>query len=67
MRLREHGGIQCSEWIAAEKRECGRWTYVIAQAGGGVIAVDVSLDELNELEKLHTVTEIIDYFGIFPE
>ncbi|MGK2934343.1 MAG: hypothetical protein ACSLFE_03760 [Gemmatimonadaceae bacterium] len=61
----EHGFIRCNHWIVKEKRECGRWVYLINMRGGGVIAVEVHLSELRHIETLQTPTEILDHLGVW--
>ena len=66
-RIPERGGLRCEHFIASERRECGRWTYLIAIKGGGVIAVDVTQDDIDEMEHLDSKTAVIDYLQIFPD
>lgn len=65
-RVHERSAHRCHHWDDASRSECGRWTYFIAIRGGGVIAADVTLDEVNTIDKMETGTEVIDFLEIFP-
>lgn len=61
----ESGSIRCNKWVAQEKRECGKWIWVMSIRGGGNLVVDVSLDDLKRLKNLTTPAERIAFLGIF--
>lgn len=66
-RIPEHGFIRCDKWLGDEKRECGRWVYLCAMRGGGVIAAEVHLSELKYVETLQTPTEVLDHLGVWRD
>ncbi|MDP9176693.1 MAG: hypothetical protein M3O61_03335 [Gemmatimonadota bacterium] len=59
--------ISCKQWIQAERRECHRWILIVHIRGGGNLVVDVSLEELRDLEQLATPAEMLDYLEIFQD
>lgn len=58
---------RCSHWIERERRECGRWCWIMPFDRGGVLVVDVALGELQTLKSLILPREKIEYFGIFED
>lgn len=66
-RIPEHGFIRCAHRIGADRIECGRWIYLCAMRGGGVIVAEVHLSELKYVESLQTPTEVLDHLGVWRE
>lgn len=67
VQINDTGFIRCSEWLASERRECGRWIFVFAIRGGRNIVAEVTLDEKAAMRKLSTPAEMLEYLGIFPD
>lgn len=63
----ESGLIQCSKWIADEKRECGLWIFAFVVRGGKCVIAEVTQAETSRLAELTTPAEVIDYLGIFEQ
>lgn len=63
----ESGLIQCSKWIAEEKRECGLWIFAFVVRGGKCVIAEVTQAETSRLAELTTPAEVIDYLGIFEQ
>ena len=63
----EAGFTQCREWVHETQRrhECGRWLFIFAIRGGGIIAAAVSPEEKRAMKNLSTPAEMIRYLGIF--
>lgn len=61
----ESGFVRCCHRMS-KTTECGAWLYLFAIRGGGCIAVEVSLDEMGEMQELDTPTAVLEYLQIFP-
>lgn len=64
---RELGCVRCNHWLGAEKRECGNWSYLIVIPGRGIVVCEVSLQDLEAMEKLATPLELVSYLGFFDK
>ena len=62
----EHGFVRCSHWIDRERRECGRWVFLYVIRGGMAVIAEVELREKDEMKRLTSPAEMVDYLGIFP-
>jgi hypothetical protein len=63
--INDTGFIRCDHWIASERRECGRWIFLLAVRGGGAIVAEVTLDDKAAMRKLSTPAQMLDYLGLF--
>jgi hypothetical protein len=62
----EVGFIPCRHWMGDEKRECGRWIFLFAIRGGGIIEVEVwDMADKDKIKELSTPAQMIEYLGIF--
>jgi hypothetical protein len=61
----EHGFVRCSHWVGLEHRECGRWVFLFAIRGGRAVIAEVELREKDEMKRLTTPAEMLDYLEIF--
>lgn len=64
-RINESGFLHCTHKLPNSLERCGRWTFVLAIRGSGVIVAEVSLDEMNEMQELQTPTAMLDYLGVW--
>ena len=65
VRITESGFIQCPHWIAAERRECGLWVFILPFRGGRAIVVEVTEDDTDAMSELQTPAAMLDFLGIF--
>lgn len=63
--INDTGFVRCHHWINQERRECGRWVFLMHIRGGGNIVAEVTLDEKASMRNLATPAEMLDYLGIF--
>lgn len=52
--------------MAKDAPMCGRWVFLYAIRGEGLIVARVEPSERRETRKLSTPAEVIEYLGIFP-
>lgn len=69
--LRSHGMLDVPtleelRTMAANAPMCGRWVFIFAIRGGGVIVARVEPDERQAMAHLDTPAAVIEYLGIFP-
>lgn len=62
----EHGFVRCSKWVEAEHRECGRWVFLYVIRGGMCVIAEVELREKEEMKRLQSPAQMLDYLEIFP-
>ena len=65
----EAGFVRCQHHVrhGAQWHDCGRWVFLYAIRGGGVVVAEVSLDEKRAMERLTTPAEMLEYLGAFRE
>lgn len=52
--------------MAKDAPMCGRWVFLLAIRGGGIVVAEVSRDDRMAMEGFSTPAEMIEYLGIFP-
>ena len=66
-KIPEHGFIRCPQkTLPDRKQSCGCWVFLYAIRGGRIVVVQVTEDEMEEMNELQTPAAMIDYLGIFP-
>jgi hypothetical protein len=44
---------------------CGLWVFVFAIVGGGCVVAEVALGEVDDMQRLTTPAQMIEYLGIW--
>jgi hypothetical protein len=52
--------------MAKDAPMCGRWIFLLAIRGGGIIMTEVSPDDRKAMRSLSTPAAMIEYLRIFP-
>lgn len=53
--------------MIADAPMCGRWVFLLAVRGGGIIVAEVSKDDRLAMEGLSTPAEMLEYLGVFKQ
>ena len=61
------GRIRCNEPMQGGHGGCGLWVWATRLPGAGHIVIEVTERDLDVLAKFSTVSEKIDYLGIFEQ
>jgi hypothetical protein len=61
------GRMRCGKAIDGAPGGCGLWIWAVRLRGSGHLVVEVTERDLKEMARLVTVSDRLDYLGIFEQ